>query len=366
MVIPNKRRAKLSASCSHPLPASLQATPNSADLDLTEIRMKHQQTPFHQAVADDFEAVNQLILKQVHSDVGLVEEIGHYLIEAGGKRLRPLLVLLMAKALNYQGNQQHTLAAIIEFIHSATLLHDDVVDMSDMRRGRATANSKWGNAPSVLVGDFLYSRAFQMMVAIGNMDVMSILSNTTNTIAEGEVQQLINAGDSSLSEDKYFSVIHKKTAVLFEAACETAAVIGEANNGLREQLKQYGFHLGMAFQLIDDALDYTGSSDALGKNVGDDLAEGKPTLPLIQAMQTANMDDERLIVETIQSEERRNDPETLDKIIAIIQSTGAIEYTREKAEHHVEKAKQALQSLGGSNYKQALIELADFSVGRNH
>jgi len=321
---------------------------------------------FHQAVADDFEAVNQLILKQVHSDVGLVEDIGHYLIEAGGKRLRPLLVLLIAKALNYQGNQQHTLAAIIEFIHSATLLHDDVVDMSDMRRGRATANSKWGNAPSVLVGDFLYSRAFQMMVAIGNMDVMSILSNTTNTIAEGEVQQLINAGDASLSEDQYFSVIHKKTAVLFEAACETAAVIGETDSELQEQLKQYGYHLGMAFQLIDDALDYTGSSDELGKNVGDDLAEGKPTLPLIQAMQTADEAGKRLIAETIQSEQRSNDSATLDKIIAIIQTTGAIDYTRGKAEFHVDKAKQSLHALDESKYKQALIELADFAVGRNY
>lgn len=355
MVIPNKR----------------QATPSSDFLGPTETVMKHRQTPFHQAVADDFEAVNQLILKQVHSDVGLVEDIGHYLIEAGGKRLRPLLVLLIAKALNYQGNQQHTLAAIIEFIHSATLLHDDVVDISDMRRGRATANAKWGNAPSVLVGDFLYSRAFQMMVAIGDMKVMSILSNTTNTIAEGEVQQLINAGDSSLSEENYFSVIHKKTAVLFEAACETAAVIANSDNTQQEELKQYGYHLGMAFQLIDDALDYTGSSDELGKNVGDDLAEGKPTLPLIQAMQTADDDDSRLIAKTIQSgqgttEKRHNDPETLKKIIGIIQSTGAIDYTRAKAEHHVQKAKLALNSLEESQYKHALIELANFSIGRNH
>lgn len=324
---------------------------------------------FHQTVADDFEAVNQLILKQVNSDVGLVEDIGHYLIEAGGKRLRPLLVLLIANALNYQGKEQHTLAAIIEFIHSATLLHDDVVDMSDMRRGRATANSKWGNAPSVLVGDFLYSRAFQMMVAIGDMKVMSILSNTTNTIAEGEVQQLINAGDASLSEEQYFDVIHKKTAVLFEAACETAAVLSKDDEKLQEELRQYGYHLGMAFQLIDDALDYTGSSEELGKNVGDDLTEGKPTLPLIQAMQTAKAEDSHLIAETIRSglsHDNNSDSKTLDKIIGIIQSSGAIAYTNTKAEEHVEKAKQALHSLGESKYKDALLELADFSIGRKN
>ncbi len=320
---------------------------------------------FHQAVADDFEAVNQLILKQVHSDVGLVEEIGHYLIDAGGKRLRPLLVLLMAKALDYQGKQQHTLAAIIEFIHSATLLHDDVVDLSDMRRGRPTANAKWGNAPSVLVGDFLYSRAFQMMVAIGNMEVMSILSDTTNIIAEGEVQQLINAGNATLKEDAYYEVIHKKTAVLFEAACETAAVICGVQRDLQMQLKLYGYHLGMAFQLIDDALDYTGSSEELGKNVGDDLAEGKPTLPLIQAMLQASNEDSQLIADTIQSKQG-HDAGTLNRIISIIQQTGAINYTRVQAESHVEKAKAALESLSNSRYKQALIELADFSIGRNH
>lgn len=321
---------------------------------------------FHHVVADDFDAVNQLILKQVHSDVGLVEDIGHYLIEAGGKRLRPLLVLLIAKSLAYQGQQQHTLAAIIEFIHSATLLHDDVVDTSDMRRGKPTANAKWGNAPSVLVGDFLYSRAFQLMVKVGNMEVMSILSDTTNTIAEGEVQQLINAGDPSLSEDKYFDVIRKKTAVLFEAACETAAVIGNADTELQQQLKQYGYHLGVAFQLIDDALDYDGSSVDLGKNVGDDLAEGKPTLPLIQAMQTASAADSELIASTIQAGNQDNNPETLEKIFAIIKKTGAIDYTRNKAEYHAEQAKQALVLLKESEYKQALLDLADFSVGRNH
>lgn len=326
---------------------------------------------FHQAVADDFEAVNQLILSQVHSDVELVEDIGNYLINAGGKRLRPLLVLLVAKALDYEGSEQHRLAAIIEFIHSATLLHDDVVDTSDMRRGRATANARWGNAPSVLVGDFLYSRAFQMMVAIGDMRVMEILSNTTNTIAEGEVQQLINAGDSKLSEDSYFVVIHKKTAVLFEAACETAAVIANGSKTLQAQLKNYGYHLGMAFQLIDDALDYTGSSDALGKNVGDDLAEGKATLPLIYAMENGTKSESKLIADTIQatSDDDRNAPvdsDTLKQIIAIILKTGAIAYTYEKAEDHVRQAKAALSLLPESSFKRELESLADFSLGRDH
>jgi len=326
---------------------------------------------FHQAVADDFEAVNQLILSQVHSEVELVEDIGGYLINAGGKRLRPLLVLLITKALNYRGVEQHRLAAIIEFIHSATLLHDDVVDTSDMRRGRATANARWGNAPSVLVGDFLYSRAFQMMVAIGDMRVMEILSNTTNTIAEGEVQQLINAGESKLSEDSYFSVIHKKTAVLFEAACETAAIIGDGDKTLQAQLKSYGYHLGMAFQLIDDALDYTGSSEALGKNVGDDLAEGKSTLPLIYALENSNSSESQLITDTIKatSDNDRNapvDPDTLAQIISIIHKTGAITYTYKKAEDHVNRAKAALQLLSESPYKSELINLADFSLGRDH
>lgn len=327
---------------------------------------------FHQVVADDFAAVNQLIIDQVHSDVGLVEDIGHYLIEAGGKRLRPLLVLLVAKALNYEGTQQHTLAAIIEFIHSATLLHDDVIDISDMRRGRATANAKWGNAPSVLVGDFLYSRAFQMMVAIGNMEIMSILSDTTNTIAEGEVQQLINAGDPNLSEDNYFTVIHKKTAVLFEAACETsAALIDNIDRQQQQKLKAYGYHLGVAFQLVDDALDYTGSSEDLGKNVGDDLAEGKPTLPLIYAMQNASKAESDLIANTIKEgaidkETKQVDADILQQIVTIIQNTGAIDYTLDKAEIHVAKAKEALDTLPDSTNKTALLDLADFSLARNH
>ena len=235
--------------------------------------------PFHDAVGDDFEAVNQLIVHQLHSDVGLVENIGQYLVDAGGKRLRPLLVLLAARACGYQGSNHIALAAIIEFIHTATLLHDDVVDTSDLRRGRATANARWGNGPSVLVGDFLYSRAFQMMVALGEMEIMAILADTTNIISEGEVQQLLNAGNDTVSEADYLAVIDKKTARLFAAAAQTGAVLAGAQPGLCDQLARYGHHLGMAFQLADDALDYQGNSDELGKNIGDDLAEGKPTLP---------------------------------------------------------------------------------------
>ncbi len=316
---------------------------------------------FHQAVADDFNAVNQLILSQVHSDVGLVEDIGNYLIEAGGKRLRPLLVLLVANALGYKDSKHHDLAAIIEFIHSATLLHDDVVDLSDLRRGRPTANAKWGNAPSVLVGDFLYSRAFQMMVAIGDMDIMHILSDTTNTISEGEVQQLINAKDPKISEQDYYQVIHKKTAILFEGACETASVLCQAESTIRANLKTYGYHLGMAFQLIDDALDYTGNADDLGKNVGDDLAEGKPTLPLIYAINNSNEDDSALIEKSI----KEADSSQLEKVITIINQSGALDYTMSKAKEHAALAIEAISKLTDSTYKEAMIDLAHFSVARS-
>lgn len=322
---------------------------------------------FHQAVADDFTAVNELIIKQVNSHVELVEDIGHYLIQAGGKRLRPLLVLLVANSLHYKGKHHHDLAAIIEFIHSATLLHDDVVDVSDMRRGRPTANAKWGNAPSVLVGDFLYSRAFQMMVALNSMEIMGILSNTTNTISEGEVQQLINAGDPKVDEQNYLQVIYKKTAALFEGACETAAVLSELEADKQEKLKQYGYDLGMAFQLVDDCLDYTGSAEALGKNVGDDLAEGKPTLPLIYAMEHGKPEEAKIIAGAIEnSGQTPLDSDTLAQIIQIVQSTGAIDYTQAQALAFAESAKAAISFLDDSIYKTALMDLADFSVGRDH
>jgi octaprenyl-diphosphate synthase len=322
--------------------------------------------PFHKAVEADFSNVNQLIIDELHSDVGLVENIGHYLIEAGGKRLRPLLVLLCANALHFNKDQQQRqhleLAAIIEFIHSATLLHDDVVDTSDMRRGRATANARWGNAPSVLVGDFLYSRAFQMMVRIGNMDIMGLLANTTNTISEGEVQQLINARNPDLDEAAYFSVIYKKTAALFEAACETAAALAGATASQRQALKQYGCHLGLAFQLVDDALDYEGNSEELGKNVGDDLSEGKPTLPLIYAMANGSPSQRELIASAI----RAGDASQLDEVVGIVRSTGALAYTAACARTQVDQALAQLQLIDNSGYRQAMTELAEFAISRRY
>ncbi len=317
---------------------------------------------FHQVVQQDFEAVNQTIIEQLHSDVGLVENIGHYIVDAGGKRLRPLLVLLIAKSFAYKGKHHIDLAAIIEFIHTATLLHDDVVDISSLRRGRETANAKWGNAPSVLVGDFLYSRAFQMMVAIRNMDIMAILSDTTNVISEGEVQQLVNAKDPKVDEDNYLSVIHKKTAALFEAACEIGAVIASCSDSEREQAKRFGYHLGMAFQLIDDALDYHGDAEALGKNVGDDLAEGKPTLPLIFAMRKSNKGDAKLIEKAI----CEGGLDQLKQIVDIVHSSGALTYVQQKAVEQAELAKAVIQDFPNSEYKNALNDLADFSVSRSY
>lgn len=318
--------------------------------------------PFHQAVESDFKEVNQLIIDQLHSDVDLVENIGHYIVDAGGKRLRPLLVLLCANALGYEKQEHIELAAIIEFIHTATLLHDDVVDVSALRRGRPTANAQWGNAPSVLVGDFLYSRAFQMLVRIGVMDIMAIMSNTTNTISEGEVQQLVNAKDPSVDEANYLNVIHKKTGALFEAACETAAVLAQASDEERQALRQYGYHLGMAFQLVDDALDYEGDVEALGKNVGDDLAEGKPTLPLIYAMANASTEDSALIADAI----KNGAVDQLEPVVAIVKATGALDYTNRCAAGQVEQAKAQLHGLADSRFKTAMAELADFSIARNH
>ncbi len=315
---------------------------------------------FHNVVATEFEQLNATIVEQLHSDVGLVENIGHYIVDAGGKRLRPLLVLLFSNALGQSGKQSIELATIIEFIHTATLLHDDVVDISSLRRGRETANAKWGNAPSVLVGDFLYSRAFQMMVAIGNMNIMSILSGTTNVIAEGEVQQLVNAKDPDVDESAYMTVIHKKTAALFEAACETAAVLANSNDEQRDAAKRYGYHLGMAFQMIDDALDYDGDTETLGKNVGDDLAEGKPTLPLIHAMIHGDDSSKQLIRDAILN----GRVDQLEEIVAAVKSSGGLHYVREKAFAHVAEAKALLSGLPASPYKAALEDLANFSVAR--
>ncbi|MFL0795990.1 MAG: octaprenyl diphosphate synthase [Cellvibrionaceae bacterium] len=317
---------------------------------------------FHRAVEQDFSAVNDLIIHQLHSDVGLVENIGHYIVDSGGKRLRPVLVLLAAKACGYKGAQHIDLAAIIEFIHTATLLHDDVVDTSDMRRGKATANAKFGNAPSVLVGDFLYSRAFQMLVAIGNMDIMGVMANTTNVIAEGEVQQLINAGDPTTSEDSYYEVINKKTAILFASAAEVGAIIAGASEPQKNALKDYGLLLGQAFQLVDDALDYKGNAEELGKNVGDDLAEGKPTLPLIYAMKNGSTEQADMIKTAIE----KGGLDKLNDIIEAVQSSGGLDYTLSQAQAKAKQACDCLSVLPESKFTQVLKELAEFSVARTY
>lgn len=318
--------------------------------------------PFHQVVKTEFEQVNQRIIHELHSDVDLVENIGQYIVDAGGKRLRPLLVLLASKACGYNGIKNRDLAAIIEFIHTATLLHDDVVDTSDLRRGRATANAKWGNAPSVLVGDFLYSRAFQMLVSIGSMPIMKIIANATNIISEGEVQQLINAGDPQTSEDSYNEVIRKKTAQLFEAACHSGAVLAGVSEQHQEALRRYGHHLGMAFQLMDDMLDYQGNPEEMGKNVGDDLAEGKPTLPLIYVMKNGSPAEAKLISESIE----QRSAEKLPEIIDILKNSGALDYTMTSAHQHAEQAKACLSGLDTSPEHTAMLQLADFAIDRNN
>jgi octaprenyl-diphosphate synthase len=323
--------------------------------------------PFLTPVEADFAATNALILRELHSDVGLVENIGHYIVESGGKRLRPLLVLLCAKALSplrlaERDQPVHKLAAIIEFIHTATLLHDDVVDVSSLRRNRPTANAQWGNAPAVLVGDFLYSRAFQLMVQLGNLSIMQVLADTTNCISEGEVQQLVNARNPDLDEAGYRAVIHKKTGVLFEAACDTAARLVAATEAERLAVVRYGHHLGMAFQLIDDALDYDGDAANLGKNLGDDLAEGKATLPLIVAMRKGPPVAQTLLRQAILDA----DVKALDAVLHWVTVTGAADYTRDQARIEADAAIAALAPLAESDAKTAMIALAHFAVARNH
>ena len=314
---------------------------------------------FHNAVADEFESVNQLILSSLKSDVGLVENIGGYIVDSGGKRLRPVLVLLSALANGYAGGRDHIkVAAIIEYIHTATLLHDDVVDVSALRRGRKTANEIWGNAPSVLVGDFLYSRAFQMLVEISDMSIMSVFADATNVISEGEVQQMANAGNPDLDEQTYRQVIYRKTAKLFEAATECGAVLGEAD---RSAMKDYGKHLGMAFQIADDVLDLKGDVSAIGKNIGDDLAEGKMTLPLIYARDNSGIEESKLIRNSIADKSAEN----FDQILQIVSASGGLDYSLNKAREHAELAKKALQPLSDSGYKQVLLQLADFAISRN-
>ncbi|MCP9478787.1 octaprenyl diphosphate synthase [Marisediminitalea aggregata] len=311
----------------------------------------------------DMQSVNQLIQQQVDSDVALINQLGFYIVNSGGKRLRPLLTVLAARALNIQSQQHHTLAAIIEFIHTATLLHDDVVDESTMRRGRETANALFGNQASVLVGDFLYTRSFQMMVSLNSMRVMEILSDSTNRIAQGEVQQLMNCNDPNTTEESYFDVIYGKTARLFEAATQLAAVITGQTEEIEVAMQDYGKHLGTAFQLADDLLDYESDADAMGKNAGDDLAEGKPTLPLLYAMWHASEEDAALIREAI---EKANGLPHLERILGVMKETGALDYTRQKANEEADTAITALSAIPDSDYKQALIALAHIAVDRNN
>ncbi len=310
----------------------------------------------------DMQAVDALIRRRLDSDVVLIRQIAEYIIGGGGKRLRPALVLLAAGALGYQGTHHHELAAVVEFIHTATLLHDDVVDESDLRRGRKTANAEFGDAASVLVGDFLYSRAFQMMVGVQSMRVMQVLADATNTIAEGEVLQLLNAHNASIDERAYLDVVRRKTAKLFEAAAQLGAVLGKADAALEEGLATYGRHLGTAFQLVDDVLDYSGDAAETGKNIGDDLNEGKPTLPLIRVIQQGSAEDAALVRRAIEEGGR----EGFETVLAAIRNTDALAYARDRADHEVRLACAALSPLANSKYKQSLLELARFAVERSY
>jgi octaprenyl-diphosphate synthase len=313
-------------------------------------------------IAADMGAVNRVIREQLHSDVPLVNQIAEYIISAGGKRIRPVLVLLMANAHGYRGTDHHQLAAVIEFIHTATLLHDDVVDESSMRRGRRTANAMFGNAASVLVGDFVYSRAFQMMVAVGNMRVMQILADATNVIAEGEVLQLLNMHDPDVTEERYLQVIRSKTAKLFEAAAQLGSLLAGASEAEIEAAAEYGRSLGTAFQLVDDVLDYSGNAADIGKNVGDDLREGKPTLPLIWLLQNGTTAQRELVRTCIET----GDEQHFDEILSAITTSGALAYTKSEAEKAARRATESISSLRASTFKDSLLQLSAFAVDRNH
>ncbi|MEE9343594.1 MAG: octaprenyl diphosphate synthase [Gammaproteobacteria bacterium] len=313
-------------------------------------------------VADDNLAVDQIIFKRLTSDVALINELGRYIVNSGGKRLRPLLHLLSAHACGYSGTQHHDLAAVIEFIHTATLLHDDVVDASDLRRGNQTSNAIWGNEAAVLVGDFLYSRSFEMMVGVGNLRVMELLSKTTNTIAEGEVLQLLNCHNPETTKASYTHVIQYKTAKLFEASSQLGAILAGQTVEVERAMAAYGMHLGTAFQLIDDALDYSASSNELGKNIGDDLAEGKPTLPLIHAMQKGTAEQAAAIRNAIE----QGGLEHIDIVMEAIESTNAIAYTTQAAQVEVDLAIKSLAPVPATVYRDALFHLAEFSVSRSY
>lgn len=312
-------------------------------------------------IKNDLDNVNQVIRQELYSEVVLIRQISEYIINSGGKRLRPILLLLVANALNYQGNQHYALAAVIEFIHTATLLHDDVVDESDLRRSKPTANAVFGNAASVLVGDFLYSRSFQMMVKINNMAVMKVLSQATNIISEGEVLQLLNCHNADVDEERYMKVIHYKTAKLFQASAEIAAILGTQDSEIIKAFANYGMYLGTAFQLIDDVLDYSGDEDETGKHLGDDLAEGKPTLPLIYVMQNGTPEQANIVKNAIENGGR----EVFAQVLEVIKNSNALEFTRQQAIKEAQLAKNAIMDLQlNEQYKIALLNLADFSVER--
>jgi octaprenyl-diphosphate synthase len=312
-------------------------------------------------IAADMRATDAIIVERLSSDVVLINQIGQYIVGSGGKRLRPMIVLLAARALGFQGKTHLELAAIVEFIHTATLLHDDVVDDSKQRRNRDTANAVWGNPASVLVGDFLYSRAFEMMVSVGSMPVMEVLAHATNRIAEGEVLQLLNCNDPDTDEARYREVILRKTATLFEAGARLAAIVNGSDEATEAALGAYGLHLGMAFQMIDDALDYGSSGADIGKNLGDDLAEGKPTLPLIRAIAQSDPADRAVLRRVIEN----GGTDDLEAVLQTIESTDAIAYTARLAADEAAMVKKALEAIPPSSYRSALSALADFSVDRS-
>jgi octaprenyl-diphosphate synthase len=324
------------------------------------MRTANNKNTLQQHLFNQSGAVDQVIRARLHSDVALVNQIGEYIVSAGGKRLRPALVILSAQVFDYQGKYHHELAAVVEFIHTATLLHDDVVDESDLRRGRETANALFGNAASVLVGDFLYSRAFQMMVSVGEMRVMQTLADATNVIAEGEVLQLLNCNDADVTAESYLHVIHCKTSKLFEAAMRLGAILGKASAEQETAAANFGMHLGTAFQLIDDVLDYSGDQETIGKSLGDDLAEGKPTLPLIFAMQHGTVEQAVVIRAAIE----QGDIEKFSEVLQIVQQTGALDYTRQQALREVDAACQALTLLPASEATSSLLQLAKLAVSR--
>jgi len=311
-------------------------------------------------VREDLKAVDDLLINRLESEVALINQVSSYIINAGGKRIRPLLVVLMSRALGYQGINHHIMAVVIELIHTATLIHDDIVDESEVRRGIETPNQVWGNAASVLVGDFIYSRAFEIMVEPNSMKIMKVLSKATNAIAEGEVLQLLNIGNKKLNEADYMKVIEKKTACLFQAATQIAAIISDSDSNIENQMKSFGLHLGNAFQIVDDVLDYQSNEELLGKRIGDDLSEGKMTLPLIHALLKSSENSKERLQEIVSN----NNVEEIDTVLEIFNDTGSIDYTINRAKEISSKAKQHLVNLNDSTYKNALSRLCDISVDR--